>query len=97
MDDSIICLRDIVNCVHELRDVLLSYERVPGHKVNFQKSLAFFSLSIYANRKGFLHATLDVTRYLTEDHYLGFSWLLGRQKVAQLEFIVEKVSTHLTS
>lgn len=64
--------------------------------MNLRKSSVFFSLGITQGRGREISQLLGTSKCLTSNCYLGFP-LLGRRKVVQHEFLVQRVTEKLSS
>ncbi|GMI72452.1 hypothetical protein HRI_000914500 [Hibiscus trionum] len=63
-----------------MRDLLLCYERASGQKVNFEKSLIYFSNNLNQNAKDDIGALLGVRISNNPEKYLGLPTMVGRNK-----------------
>lgn len=96
-DDSLVFLENRPHAARALLDILRTYESASIQKVNLSKSAVLFSPSIASGSQEAIKRILGVWTCLTEDRYFGFPLMLGRQKVGQFEFLVERVKERLAS
>lgn len=82
--------------MRELLRLLQAYEAASCQQVNLHKSTVFFSLGISQGRRRELYRLLGTSKCLTSNHYLEFPWFLGRHKVVQYEFLVQRVTKKLS-
>ena len=72
-------------------NILSSYERVSGQKLNREKTSFFFSKSTVVDVQNQIMATLGVSDLKQYEDYLGLLALVGRNKKASFEKIQQKV------
>ncbi|PRQ31208.1 hypothetical protein RchiOBHm_Chr5g0032961 [Rosa chinensis] len=79
------------------RDILNTYERASGQKVNFQKSSVIFSKNVHTDTQAALAAILEVNHVAKHDRYLGLPLRVGKAKTQRFQYIKEKLSKKLVS
>ena len=72
-------------------NILSSYERVSGQKLNREKTSFFFSKSTVVDVQNQIMATLDVSDLKQYEDYLGLPALVGRNKKASFGKIQQRV------
>lgn len=65
-----------------MKDILDQYERASGKKVNFEKSVIFFSSNVEDNAANMIVSKLGVRGAYNIECYLGLPTLIGRKKEA---------------
>ena len=76
---------------HKVLNILSSYERVSGQKLNREKTSFFFSKSTVVDVQNQIMATLDVSDLKQYEDYLGLPALVGRIKKASFGKIQQRV------
>ncbi|XP_062028495.1 uncharacterized protein LOC133744394 [Rosa rugosa] len=79
------------------REILNTYERASGQKVNFQKSSVVFSNNVTVATQTALASILEVNCVKEHDRYLGLPLRVGRSKTERFQYIKEKLSKKLVS
>lgn len=76
--DSLIFLKAHEQNCNYLKDILAGYEKVSGQKVNFDKSVLFFSPTCADHMKSCIKQTLQISKVSFNEKYLGLPTLIGR-------------------
>ena len=76
---------------HKVLNILSSYERVSGQKLNREKTSFFFSKFTAVDVQNQIMATLGVSDLKQYEDYLGLPALVGRNKKASFEKIQQRV------
>lgn len=96
-DDSyLFCKADPEEAVR-VRDLLDTYERASGQKVNKEKSSVFYSSNVLQYNKQPVGQILQITEATEHSTYLGLPNILGRNKSALLGYLKDKVNTKIRS
>lgn len=85
---------DEVECV-VLKDTFITYERVSGQKINYDKSLVAFSRNVSMDCQVFYATLLQVTRVDKHERYLGLLMDISYSKVDAFGFLLEKAKKRL--
>uniref|UniRef100_A0A803NPV8 Reverse transcriptase domain-containing protein n=1 Tax=Cannabis sativa TaxID=3483 RepID=A0A803NPV8_CANSA len=90
-DDSyIFCKANETEVANVLR-LLQLYEKASGQKINFQKSVVFFSNNIQDEMRAYLCGLLGMVAATNNSFYLGLPCTMARNKNAILGFLKEKM------
>ncbi|XP_024178970.1 uncharacterized protein LOC112184983 [Rosa chinensis] len=79
------------------KQILWTYEKASGQKVNFQKSSVVFSLNVNMELQHTLASILAVKREEEHHKYLGLPLKVGKSKTAKFAYIKERLSKKLIS
>ena len=90
-DDSLLFCRATSNECNVILDLLGSYERVSGQKINRSKTTLFFSKSTLDDTKEIIRGLLGVQEIQHYKKYLGLPLLVGRGKKTSFNYIKEKL------
>lgn len=96
-DDSYIFCRAIANEAHNILDLLSTFEKASGQKVNLEKSSLFFSRNTSDNTRIEVCTQLTMNAATDDSTYLGLPNILGRNKSVILGFLKEKVRARIQS
>lgn len=95
--ETILFLQDAPKAIDSLMQVLRSYETASRQQVNLHKSSLYFRPSTSQARRVLITTALGTLKFLAMDRYLCFPRLLGRRKVVQYDFSLERVREKLAS
>ncbi|XP_024178363.1 uncharacterized protein LOC112184337 [Rosa chinensis] len=94
-DDSLLFgAATVAECITH-RQILNTYERAFGQKVNFQKNSVVFSRNIHIDVQNELATILEVECVEDHDRYLGLPMQVGKSKTQIFQYIKEKLSNKL--
>ena len=91
VNDSLLFCRATSNKCNMILDLLGSYERVSGQKINRSKTTLFFSKSTLDDTKEIIRGLLGVQEIQHYKKYLGLPLLVGRGKKTSFNYIKEKL------
>lgn len=80
-----------------IRDILSSYEKVSGKKVNFDKTHVMFSKGIPQVRRDDIVNYLSIKEVLAHDKYLGLPTFVGRKKKKPFLYLKDRICRWLSS
>ncbi|KAK8622060.1 hypothetical protein V6N13_097687 [Hibiscus sabdariffa] len=66
--------------IEVVKQIILEYEGISGQRVNFDKSLIFFSSNVPSSSQVYLGSSMGVRISLNPESYLGLPTMIGRQK-----------------
>uniref|UniRef100_A0A803PCK9 Reverse transcriptase domain-containing protein n=1 Tax=Cannabis sativa TaxID=3483 RepID=A0A803PCK9_CANSA len=96
-DDSYVyCKANTREAQHVIR-LLNAYELASGQKINFEKSLVFFSRNTAVDVKDRLCSLMRLNEASENSFYLGLPCIMGRNKNAILGFLKEKMKKKIFS
>ncbi|XP_062005868.1 uncharacterized protein LOC133723047 [Rosa rugosa] len=96
-DDSLLFGTATMDECVAFKQILWTYEKASGQKVNFQKSSVVFSRNVDMELQQNLASILAVQREEEHDKYLGLPLRVGKSKIANFEYIKERLSKKLIS
>lgn len=94
-DDLILCAEMDRGNIQIIYQTLSSFGLASGMLLNYQKSSAFLSYGVAAANKAWIKSTLMIPVVDNLGTYLGFPMLLGRQRVRDFAFILDKLDSRL--
>ncbi|XP_019182124.1 PREDICTED: uncharacterized protein LOC109177267 [Ipomoea nil] len=95
-DDSLLFLKATVQEAAAIKGCLISYERMSGQSVNFNKSCIVFSRNTAANLRIAVAGTLNVIQSDNIGKYLGLPMGVGRNKKEVFSYIEAKLIHRLS-
>ena len=90
-DDSILFTRATLQECSVVADILSTYERASGQKINFNKSEVSFSRSVETNRRNDILSLFGVREVEKHEKYLGLPTVIGRSKKMVFSVLKERV------
>ena len=90
-DDSILFTRATLQECSVVADILSTYERASGQKINFSKSEVSFSKSVEAGRRIEIRNRFGVREVERHEKYLGLPTVIGRSKKMVFNVLKERV------
>ncbi|XP_057248279.1 uncharacterized protein LOC125493714 [Beta vulgaris subsp. vulgaris] len=90
-DDSILFTRATLQECSVVADILSTYERASGQKINFDKSEVSFSKSVDDRRKNEIRSLFGVREVERHEKYLGLPTVIGRSKKMVFMVLKERV------
>ncbi|KAM5569502.1 hypothetical protein ABKV19_016829 [Rosa sericea] len=94
-DDSLLFGAATVAECSTFRQLLNTYEKASGQKINFQKSSVVFSRNVPVETQQVLAAIVGVECVEEHDRYLGLPMRVGKSKTQIFQYIKEKLSNKL--
>ncbi|XP_019191707.1 PREDICTED: uncharacterized protein LOC109186235 [Ipomoea nil] len=96
-DDNLLFFRANQQEVMKIKECLDRYSEASGQRVNFDKSIAVFSLNTVDAMRSLISSCLGVRMATDLGRYLGLPSVLGRNKSATFRYIEEKVRERIGS
>ena len=90
-DDSLLFCRATSNDCQKVLEILSSYERVSGQKLNRDKTTLFFSKSTPIDMQQKIMDDLGVSTLKNYEEYLGLPSMVGRNKTVSFEDLKQRV------
>ena len=90
-DDSLLFCRSTNQECQRILEILDTYEKCSGQKINKNKTTIFFSRSTSEDMRGQIKLALGVPEIKQYEKYLGLPSLVGRNKKASFNYIKERV------
>ena len=90
-DDSLLFCRATIHDCQKVMEILSSYEKVSGQKLNRDKIALFFSKSTSSEMQRQIMGALGVNELNPYEEYLGLPALVGRNKRAIFDQLKQKV------
>ena len=90
-DDSLLFCRVTTQECHKVLEILSSYERVLGQKLNRDKTSLFFSKSTPLEMQNQIMNALGISTLRQYKEYLGLPALVGRNKKASFDHLKQRV------
>ena len=90
-DDSLLFCRATSNDCQKVLEILSSYERVSGQKLNRDKTTLFFSKSTPIDMQKKIMDDLGVSTLKNYEEYLGLPSMVGRNKTVSFEDLKQRV------
>ena len=90
-DDSLLFCKATTRECEKVMEILLSYEKVLGQKLNRDKIALFFSKSTPSDVQRQIMETLEVSELKQYEEYLGLSAMVGRNKRASFDKLKQRV------
>ena len=90
-DDSILFTRATLQECSVVADILSTYERASGQKINFNKSEVSFSRNVESCRKNEILTLFGVREVERHEKYLGLPTVIGRSKKMVFAVLKERV------
>ena len=90
-DDSLLFCRATTHDCQKVLEILTSYERVLGQKLNKDKTSLFFSKSTSVEMQNQIMGDLGVTVLKQYEEYLGLPAMVGRNKRASFDHLKQRV------
>ncbi|XP_021743457.1 uncharacterized protein LOC110709547 [Chenopodium quinoa] len=90
-DDSILFEKANLHDFSKIADIISSYERASGQKVNLSKTEVAFSKCVNAERRKLIVETLGVREVDRHEKYLGLPTLIGRPKKAVFTCLKKRI------
>ena len=90
-DDSLLFRRATKQDCRKVLEILSSYEKVSGQKLNREKTSLFFSKSTASDMQNFIMAEFGVAEVKHYEDYLGLPTLVGRNKRASFDKLKQRV------
>ncbi|XP_048491644.1 uncharacterized protein LOC125492933 [Beta vulgaris subsp. vulgaris] len=90
-DDSILFTRVTLQECFVVTDILSTYERASGQKINFNKSEVSFSKKVTSCRRAEIRDLFGVREVVKHDKYLGLPTVIGRSKKMVFAVLKERV------
>ena len=90
-DDSILFTRATLQECSKVADILSTYERASGQKINFNKSEVSFSKRVDADRRKEIKELFGVREVDRHEKYLGLPTVIGRSKKMVFGVLKERV------
>ena len=90
-DDSLLFCRSTNQECQRILEILDTYEKCSGQKINKSKTTIFFSRSTSEDMKEHIKLPLGVPEIKQYEKYLGLPSLVGRNKKASFSYIKERV------
>ena len=90
-DDSLLFCRATSHDCQKMLEILSSYDRVSGQKLNRDKTTLFFSKSTPIDMQQKIMDDLGVTTLKNYDKYLGLPSMVGRNKRVSFEHLKQRV------
>ncbi|XP_030930869.1 uncharacterized protein LOC115956706 [Quercus lobata] len=90
-DDSLLFCRATTQECEKVMDILSSYEKVSGKKLNRDKTALFFSKSTPTETQRQIMETLGVNELKQYEDYLGLPALVGRNKRASFDQLKQRI------
>ena len=90
-DDSLLFCRSTNQECQRILEILDTYEKCSGQKINKSKTTIFFSRSTSEDMREHIKLALGVPEIKQYEKYLGLPSLVGRNKKASFNYIKEKV------
>ncbi|XP_010682933.1 uncharacterized protein LOC104897695 [Beta vulgaris subsp. vulgaris] len=90
-DDSILFTRAALQECSVVADILSTYERASGQKINFDKSEVSFSKNVDDSRKNDIRSLFGVREVERHEKYLGLPTVIGRSKKMVFTVLKERV------
>lgn len=78
-----------------MKNILDRYERESGQMINYNKSTVMFSPNTTEENRQSVHSLLGVREVHEPGNYLGMPMNIGRRKIANFSFLVERVEQKL--
>lgn len=94
-DDSLLFCRATKQDCQKVLEILSSYERVSGQKLNRDKTSLFFNKSTTIDTQSHILAEFGVAEVKHYEDYLGFPALVGRNKRASFDKLKQRVRKRL--
>ncbi|KMS98119.1 hypothetical protein BVRB_4g095640 [Beta vulgaris subsp. vulgaris] len=90
-DDSILFSRATLQECSVVAEILSTYERASGQKINFDKSEVSFSKHVDTNRRVAIRSLFGVREVEKHEKYLGLPTVIGRSKKVIFSVLKERV------
>ena len=90
-DNTLLFCRATTHDCQKVMDILLSYERVSGQKLNRDKITLFFSKSTLSEMQRQIMEALRVNELKQYEEYLGLPAMVGRNKRASFDQLKQRV------
>lgn len=96
-DDSLLFFHASVHDCTNIREYLHQYKRASGQLINLSKSASCFSRNVPIELQNYLGSLLYIPIVNMLDRYLGLPITLGRNKIREMQFIVDRTWNKLQS
>ena len=90
-DNSLLFCRSTSQECQRILEILDTYEKCSGQKINKSKTTIFFSKSTFEDMREHIKLALGVPEIKQYEKYLGLPSLVGRNKKASFNYIKERV------
>lgn len=91
VDDSLLFCKATTHDCQKVMEILLSYEKVSGQKLNRDKTVLFFIKSNPSEMQRQIMGALGVIELKQYEEYLGFPAMVGRNKRASFNQLKQRV------
>ena len=94
-DNNLLFCRARIEDLQVIQHILGRYEQASGQQINRTKTTLFFSKAVVEEKKREILNFLGVPNIKEYEKYLGLPVVVGRKKMASLNYIKERVWTKL--